>query len=189
MKIVKDYINLLPRQATKPAPALNRALPAAVVYALLWLLAFGWQVWQGRQLQQLMVPLAAQRQALQQELAALQKELGLTATHGLGVEKAALISRLLGERVSWSEVFKQFSQLVPKGLWFDSLEGGSTGKAEIRIRGGAFNYVSVAEFMLGMEKSGYFDKPQLLFAQKATVQGRDIVGFELVCGIRKAEAR
>ena len=103
--------------------------------------------------------------------------------------KAALVNRLLGDRVLWSEVFKQFSLLVPKGLWFDSLEGSSAGKAEIRLRGGSFNYVSVAEFMLAMEKSGYFEKPQLMFAQKSMVQGQEVVGFEIVSGIRKTGAQ
>jgi hypothetical protein len=71
-------------------------------------------------------------------------------------------------------------------LWFDSLEGTASERAEIRIRGGAFNYLSVAEFMLVMEKSGYFENPQLAYAQKAVVQGQDVIGFEIICGIKRA---
>jgi hypothetical protein len=39
--------------------------------------------------------------------------------------------------------------------------------------------------MLAMEKSPYFEKPQLMFVQKAAVKGQETVGFEIVCGIKK----
>lgn len=191
MKIVKDYINLLPGEEKKARIALrmNKAMAAAAAFVLVWIVAFGWQTWQQWTLQQRLTPLTEKKQALQREFEVVQKELGLSVTAGMGQEKAALVTRLLGDRVLWSEVFKQFSQLVPKGLWFDSLEGGTADRVEIRIRGGAFSYVSVSEFMLALEKSGYFMKPQLMFAQKTVVQGQDVVGFEIVCGIRKAGAR
>ena len=108
-------------------------------------------------------------------------------TPGTSPEKAWLIQSILSERVLWSEVFKQFSLIVPRGLWFDSLEGNSTGKAEMKIRGGAFSYRTVSEFMLAMEKSPYFEKPQLLSAQKVMVQGQETVGFEIVCGVKKPQ--
>ena len=191
MKIVKDYINLLPGEDKKTGNAfrISKTTAAAAVFVFAWAFAFGWQAWQQWTLQQRLAPLTEKRQALQRELEAAQKELGLSVTAGMGQEKAALVNRILGDRVLWSEVFKQFSRLVPKGLWFDSLEGGSADRAEIRIRGGAFTYVSVSEFMLSLEKSGYFEKPQLMFAQKTVVQRQEVVGYEIVCGIRKAGVR
>jgi len=107
----------------------------------------------------------------------------------LDQQQAALINSLLQERVLWSEVFKQFSFIVPKGLWFDNLEGNTDGRAEIKIKGGAFNYLSVAEFMLSMEKSAFFEKPQLVYAQKAVVQGQDVIGFEILCIIKREGPR
>ena len=92
-------------------------------------------------------------------------------------------------RVLWSEVFKQFSRIVPGGMWFDNLEGSVAERAEIRIMGGAFNYLSVAEFMLAIEDSAYFDKPQLLYAKRAMVQGQEVIGFEIVCGIVKGQGK
>ena len=100
-----------------------------------------------------------------------------------------MIQNILSERVLWSDVFKEFSIIVPKGLWFDSLEGSSVGKAAIRIRGGAFNYRTVSEFMLAMEKSAYFEKPQLIFMQKAIQQSQETVGFEITCGIKTRGGR
>jgi Tfp pilus assembly protein PilN len=154
-------------------------------FVLVWLVLFGLKYQQNQNLRSRLDLLAMQKQAIEQQLTALQKELGLSAG-GMSPVKAALIQNLLGERVLWSEVFKQFSKTVPRGLWFDSLEGSSAGKPEIKIRGGAFSYALVSEFMLAMEHSAYFEKPDLSFAQKTTMHGRDVVTFEIVCGIRKS---
>jgi hypothetical protein len=47
----------------------------------------------------------------------------------------------------------------------------------------------VAEFMLSMEKSAFFEKPQLVYAQKAVVQGQDVIGFEILCIIKREGPR
>ncbi len=159
----------------------------AILFTAVWLALFGWQLKQTLDLRPRLDALTAKRQALQQQLTDLNKELGITVAPGTSPEKASLIQSILSERVLWSEVFKQFSLMVPKGLWFDSLEGSSEGKAQIKIRGGAFTYASVAEFMLAAEKSPNFEKPQLVYAQKTTVQGRDVIAFEIVFGIKKIQ--
>jgi Tfp pilus assembly protein PilN len=187
MKVSKEYINLLPREEKKQRRAASTGFLLFMVFMLLWLAALGWQMNTAWKLKKQLASLAANKQALQQEVGALHKELGISTSTGVSQDKAALINSLLNERVSWSAVFKQFSIIVPKGLWFDSLEGNATDRAEIRIRGGSFNYLSVAEFMMAMEKSGYFENPQLAFAQKAVVQGQDVIGFEIICGIKKAQ--
>jgi Tfp pilus assembly protein PilN len=187
MKKAKDYINLLPREEKKTGRAVHKPVLFVALFVLVWLAIFGWQMKQAMDLRLRKEALFTKKQAIQQQLAAVHKELGLTVPAGSSPEKALLIQKILGERVLWSEVFKQFSFIVPKGLWFDSLEGSNVGKAELKIKGGAFSYVTVAEFMLAMEKSPYFEKPQLLFAQKAVVQGQDVVGFEIVCGIKKVQ--
>lgn len=189
MKIAYEYINLLPRAEKKPGRKIGPAPVIAALFVLGWAAAFGWQIKLGLEQKDRLSSLDLRRQALLQELAAAHKELGLEVPRGTSPEKAALIHNLLGERVLWSEVFKHFSRIVPKGLWFDNLEGTAAGRPEIRIKGGAFNYLSIAEFMQAMEKSGFFEKPQLLYAQKAAVQGHDIVGFEIVCGVKTQGAR
>jgi hypothetical protein len=113
----------------------------------------------------------------------LRKELAVVSPTGMTKDKASLIQDILKERVEWSAVFKHLSVIVPKGLWFDYLEGIADGKAEIKIKGGAFNYFSISDLMLTMERSGYFENPQLSYAQKVIVQGQDVVGFEIICGI------
>ena len=185
MKMVKDYINLLPGEEKRSARAGDMGKILIVIFTLAWAGAFGWQgrlMWNDTQH---MNSLAWKKQALLQQLNAMYKELGITAPTQVSQQKSALIYSLLGERVLWSQVFKQFSRTVPKGLWFDNLEGSTAGRAEIRIKGGAINYLAVAEFMLAMEKSNYFERPQLLYAQKAAVQGQDVIGFEIICGIKK----
>jgi Tfp pilus assembly protein PilN len=187
MKTVKEYINLLPPKQKKPAKALSPWSIAATLFVLLWLVLFGLKARQWLDLQSRLESLAPQKQVLEQQVAAIRKELGLTAAPGANPEQAALIQSLLKERVLWSEVFRQFSRIIPRGVWFDSLEGSSVGTAEIKIRGGAVNYRLISDFMLAMEQSGYFEKPELLFAQKSSVQGRDIVQFEIHCGVKKSQ--
>src|SRR5574337_1069310 len=186
MKPVKDYINLLPQKEKGPSLITSKGQIAAALFLLAWLGLFGWQAKQQWDLKNRLAILAAQKKALQQQADMARKELGITAA-GADPTNNALVQSLLEERVLWSEVFRQFSQIVPKGLWFDSLEGNTAGKAEIKIKGNAFNYLSIAEFMLAMEKSGYFNNPQLFYAQKSAVQGQEVVGFEIVSGIKKQE--
>jgi Tfp pilus assembly protein PilN len=185
MKPVNDYINLLPREKKTSSRPISVWSVVIAAFALTWIILFGLKFKQRWDLQARLSSLAAQRNIVEGQVAAIRSELGLTAAPGTNPEKAALIQNLLKERVLWSQVFKQFSQIIPRGLWFDSLEGSSVGRAEIKIRGGAFNYLSIADFMLAMEQSVYFEKPQLLYAQKAVVQGHDVIGFEIICGIKK----
>ena len=186
MKKSKDYINLLPAEEKAPRRAANKTAIIAGLFVLVWLAVFGWQAKQFLDLRSTLASRTMKKEMLQQQLAGIFKDLGIALPAGTSPEKAWLIQNLLSERVLWSEVFKQFSLIVPPGMWFDSLEGTSAGKAQIKIRGGAFTYPTVSTFLLAMEKSPYFEKPQLLSAQKAVVQGRETVGFEIVCGIKKS---
>jgi Tfp pilus assembly protein PilN len=186
MKAVKDYINLLPQEEKKAAPFATWGVLLTLVFLLAWLGMFGWQAKQQVDLQKRLAALTAQKESLRRQGDVLRKELGI-APGSTALGKAALIQSLLEERVLWSGVFKQFSLIVPKGLWFDSLEGNTAGRAEIKIRGGAFSYSAITEFMVSMEKSGYFDFPQLSYAQKAVTQGQDVVGFEIISGIKKTQ--
>ena len=186
MPSIKDYINLLPREGKKASLVMSYGGLSAILFTLVWLGLFGWQMNRHYEADHALATLRGQRQALQQQASVMLKEFGLT-TAGSSPERAVLIQSLLDERVLWSEVFKQFSQIVPRGLWFDGLEGNTTGKVEIRIRGGALTYLAVAEFMGAMDKSGYFANPHLSYAQKAVIQGQEIVGFEIVSGIKKKQ--
>jgi len=186
-KLEKDYINLLPRETKRTFSAVSAWQIVTILFVLCWLVAFGLQLKQRWDLQARLSALTAKKQALSREAAAIRTELGVTVAPGSTPERAALIQSLLKERVQWSEVFKQFSRVVPRGLWFDNLEGNTAGKAEIRIRGGSFNYQTIADFMLAMEQSAYFEKPQLLFAQKSVIQGRDVIGFEIICGVKRKQ--
>ncbi len=183
MKTVQEYINLLPPKDKKPAKASSPWLVAGTLFVLVWLVLFGLKAKQWMDLRASLASLTPQKLALEQQVAAVRAELGLTGPNA-DPQQATLIQSLLKERVLWSEVFQQFSHIIPRGVWFDSLEGSSVGQAEIKIRGGAFNYRLISDFMLAMEQTGYFEKPELLFAQKSTVQGRDVVGFEIHCGVK-----
>ena len=187
MKIEKDYINLLPRKEKKPFPLMKAGSLAVLLFILVWLAAFGLQAKRTLELRAELESLTAQKQVLQQELASHRKELGPAAVFGATEEQSALIRNLLVERVLWSEVFKQFSRVVPSGVWFDSLEGNSSGRTEIKIMGGALNYPTMGQFMTAMEKSGYFVNPQLSYARKTVVKGRDIVAFQITCETKRGE--
>ncbi len=185
MKRKKDYINLLPPEKKKAKRTFSRITIGAGLFILAWLVVFGWQAKHISDLRSSERSLAAKKQTLQQQLAFMYQDFGIALPAGTSPEKAWLIQNLLSERVLWSEVFKQFSLIVPRGLWFDNLEGSAAGKAEIKIRGGALTYRTVSEFMQAMEKSPYFEKPQLIFAQKTALQGQEVIGFEIVSGVKK----
>ncbi len=187
MKPVRDYINLLPQEEKKAPLFATWGVLLALLFILVWIGLFGRQVWQYRSLQNRITTLNGQKQTLQAQADALRKVLATVSPSGMTRDKAALIQDILHERVLWSEVFKQLSRIVPTGLWFDYLEGIADGRARIKIKGGAFNYISIADFMASMEKSGYFEQPQLSYAQKSVVQGQDMVGFEIICGMKKAQ--
>jgi Tfp pilus assembly protein PilN len=186
MQATKDYINLLPREEKRRSLAVNVWTASAVLFVLAWVVLFATGLVERRALQEKQAVLSAQKQGLYRQLLALQKDLGISSAAGTNLDKVSLIKALLGERVLWSEVFRQFSRIVPQGLWFDSLEGNTSGRAAIKIRGGAFNYTTVSEFLRGMDQSGYFETPQLIFAQKAVVQGREVVAFEVISGVKRA---
>lgn len=188
MKIEKDYINLLPRKEQKPFPLAQAGSLAVLLFILAWLTAFGLQAKRTLELRAELGSLTAQKQVLQQELASHQKELGPASVFGATAEQSALIRDLLVERVLWSEVFKQFSLIVPSGVWFDSLEGNASGRTEIKIMGGAINYPTMGQFMTAMEKSGYFINPQLRYARKTAVKGRDVVSFQITCETKRGES-
>jgi len=185
MKTAKEYINLLPRKEKSPVRMPEAWRLGGVLFLLLWLVLFGVKAKQWWDVRAQLRTLEPQQARLEQELSAMRKSLGLTA--GAGAEQTVLIQSLLKERVLWSEVFQQFSRIIPRGVWFDGLEGTSVDKPQIRIRGGAFNYRLISDFMLAMEQTEYFDKPELMFAQKAVVQGHDAVGFEIRCGVKNTQ--
>ncbi len=187
MKPLKDYINLMPQEEKKPSLFATRGFLLVLLFILVWMGLLGRQAWQYRALQDRLATLDAKKQVLQQQADFLHKELAVVSPTGMTKDKAALIQDILKERVTWSAVFKHLSVIVPKGLWFDYLEGIADGKAEIKIKGGAFNYFSISDLMLSMEKSGYFENPQLSYAQKVVVEGQDVVGFEIICGMQKEQ--
>jgi Tfp pilus assembly protein PilN len=189
VKSANDYINLLPHEE-KPFGRINAWSLTAALFAVAWLTVFGVKFAQRRELKADLVALDGRKQEVKRQLTGLQKELGLELQSGMSPGKASLIRSLLGERVPWSQVFRQFSRTVPRGMWFDSLEGRAGENPEVRIRGAALAYGVLDEFMRALGASQYFEQPELSFAQKTVVQGREAVSFELVCRIRKAgEAR
>ena len=187
MRNAKDFINLLPVREKGPFPRVRTALLLAMPFVLLWVAAFGLQVKRAWDLRSEQASLVMKQEELARELAGLQKELGPAAALGFTRQKDLLIRDLLNERVLWSEVFKQFSRIVPRGIWFDSLEGSSPGRTEVKIKGGAFNYQILAQFMHALDKSAFFMNPQLRYAQKTVVRGRDSVRFEILCETRRGE--
>ena len=185
MKTTKDYINLMPKSGPKPRRLPGPTVAAAALLALGWATAFGWQWQEQRGLRERLAFLTSTKQERLRQLDGLYRELGLAGPEGTSAERTALIVSLMNERVEWSEVFKQFSLIAPAGLWFDSVEGTAAQRAEIKIRGGAVNYVTVSEFMRSMQNTGYFLSPQLIYAQKIEIQKREAIGFEILATIRK----
>jgi Tfp pilus assembly protein PilN len=185
MSMTKDYINLLPKRKKQRLPRPGRWTALALLFILAWSVALGVQGREHYRFRSKMASLDKTKQARLQELNLLYKELGIIGSEEMSRETSAIITSLMSERVLWSRVFREFSRIVPQGLWFDSVEGTAAERAEIKIRGAAFSYLTISEFLRSMEATGFFRSPQLLYAQKAVQQGQDVIGFEMLCTVQK----
>jgi Tfp pilus assembly protein PilN len=185
MSMTKDYINLLPKRKKQRLPRAGRWTLSALLFVLAWSLVLGVEGIELYRFRSKAAALETTKQARLQELNLLYKELGIIGSEEMSRETSAIITSLMSERVLWSRVFREFSRIVPQGLWFDSVEGTAAERAEIKIRGAAFSYLTISEFLRSMETTGFFRSPQLMFAQKAVHQGHDVIAFEILCIVQK----
>ena len=74
-------------------------------------------------------------------------------------------------------VLEELSKKLPSDLWYTSVF--QSGPQEITIEGVSYSNLRVAQLMGGIEHSTIFKGTKLLYSEKGTVSGRDVVKFKL----------
>ncbi|MDI6807501.1 MAG: PilN domain-containing protein [Candidatus Eisenbacteria bacterium] len=92
-------------------------------------------------------------------------------------EYFAGIQSLTGQRGVPVLVLEELSRKLPGDLWYTSVF--QSGSREITIEGVSFSNLRVAQLMGGIDRSTIFEGTKLLYSEKGTVSGRDVVKFKL----------
>lgn len=99
------------------------------------------------------------------------------------------VEGLLHSRILWSEVLRQISLLVPRGVTLTRLEateGGPPGLLSnpdargLRFVGSARSHDQITFFIAALEQSRRFSDVSLVYAEKSPDLSPPGVGFELV---------
>ncbi|MFQ5580854.1 MAG: PilN domain-containing protein [Nitrospiria bacterium] len=90
------------------------------------------------------------------------------------------INRILKERVSWSRILKEFSFIIPKGIWITEMK--NTDGEGVRISGFSQSHNKVTEMISSMETSRFFKDVNLEFSRRNGRQDR--FDFSIHSGIR-----
>ena len=138
--------------------------------------------------------LTVNHQQLQNDIAILNNE--ISAQEGTKQDQLPVIQQrlkqveaLLHSRVLWSEVLRQISLLVPKGIYltkFETTEGRIPGQVSnpdakgLRFVGSARSHDQIAFFIAALEQSRRFTDVFLVYAERNSDLSRPGVGFELV---------
>lgn len=78
------------------------------------------------------------------------------------------IRSVLGKKTYWSEVFREFSHLIPEGLWLTGFTSVYVeGARRLVLKGEATSANKVAGFLLSVEQSPLFGKATLIFSEVA----------------------
>jgi Tfp pilus assembly protein PilN len=78
-------------------------------------------------------------------------------------------------------VMEELSRKAPKDLWYTNVF--QSGPQEITIEGVSFSNLRVAQLMGGIERSETFSGTRLLYSEKGTLSGRDVVKFKLTAAV------
>lgn len=91
------------------------------------------------------------------------------------------IDAILKERTPWSHILREFSFIVPKGIWITEMK--NVAGEGLRIIGFSKSHKKVTEMMASMETSRFFEDVSLEFSRQNT--GQDRFDFSIHSGIRR----
>ncbi len=87
------------------------------------------------------------------------------------------VRQLDGRRTFHIGMLDALSELLPKHMWLTDFEEKPDGRAT--IEGGTFSNLVVAELMVRLDDSDYFDNVRLVQAERREVGDRPVVHFEI----------
>jgi len=77
------------------------------------------------------------------------------------------------------EVLDAISDVVPKHMWLTRVEEDEKRSNTMAIEGVTFTNLAVADLMVRLEKSGYFDDVLLVIIEDEAIEGRQALRFEV----------
>ena len=95
--------------------------------------------------------------------------------------KEQLLKSLEASRVPWDRVLEELRTVMPQDVWLVQVELKDSGA--LVFNGYGMSYEAVARFMVSLESSTLFNSVDLLFSQKQTVAGREVVNFSLTSAL------
>jgi Tfp pilus assembly protein PilN len=94
--------------------------------------------------------------------------------------KLAYLQSLLGRKTRWSETFKEFSHILPEGVWFVGLTSDLTeGNRHLVLKGEAVSQRKIAEFFAELENSKLFSGSTINYSEKEPNLMPTVYRFEL----------
>ncbi|MDH3974799.1 MAG: PilN domain-containing protein [Deltaproteobacteria bacterium] len=91
-------------------------------------------------------------------------------------KKLDVIKKLNYGRTDGVKLMDELSNVIPEGLWLESLKGGKKG---LTLQGISLDHDAVAAFMTRMEKSDYFTNIKLKSTKKKVIAGENVHQFDL----------
>jgi Tfp pilus assembly protein PilN len=187
---VKERINLLPEDLRVVEKAPFYILVSALFLAYL---AGSYLLHQGKQ---------GDYRSLTAELASLSSEVGalklsddkiLQVSEQIKIvelkkknlqRRAELVMPLITERIFWSDILYDISNMVKPGLWLTRLDssgrvGEGKGVAGVKLNGMALSNDLMYDFMDTIDNSPEFDGAALVYANRDKHGGGDAFSFEL----------
>jgi Tfp pilus assembly protein PilN len=104
-------------------------------------------------------------------------------------QRLASMETILSHKSGWSETFKEFSLLLPQGVWFTGLSGVYTDSPRrFIVKGEALSQVKMADFFAKLERSKLFGETSVVFSEREANIQPEIYRFELSVSIKEGNS-
>lgn len=109
--------------------------------------------------------LSAERDALATQVAT-----GIQARDSSADQLAVTsVKKAIAEKLYWAEVFKELSNVAPKGIWLTAFDASAEASGKrVVIAGQGGSPAEIAEFFARLERSYYFRDVQMKFTEAAS---------------------
>ncbi|OIO37977.1 MAG: hypothetical protein AUJ75_03445 [Candidatus Omnitrophica bacterium CG1_02_49_10] len=91
--------------------------------------------------------------------------------------KIEFLARERVDKVNWPRILTAINANLPKDVWINKMI--LSQRDESRVAGSTYNNALVSSFLSNLESSPHFDRVKFNYTEKAELDGRNIVNFEL----------
>jgi Tfp pilus assembly protein PilN len=182
--MAKKRINLLP-QEMRPHREYPMELIPIVLYVIFVLYAGASGLWNHHHLKKndaQLVYLREQNKQLNREIQSLNDRSRRFEENNHAV---VALRKVLNRKNYWSEIFKELSILIPKGVWLTSFTN-SAKSSQLVLRGESSSQEVIAQFLRILETSEHFSEARMISAEKQSEVQPTRYEFEFVIPVKAA---